>query len=102
MDMLPTVLYRDNEIIEELPGSKVENITERMTDEGTQFIASHRKRPFFLYFSHTLSHPPIKDAPRRQLGSAGYLLHLVVEMVAGNNACGSAPDSCHIVPYRRS
>jgi hypothetical protein len=36
MDMLPTVLYRDNEIIEELPGSKVENITERMTDEGTR------------------------------------------------------------------
>jgi arylsulfatase A-like enzyme len=59
MDMLPTLLFRDSEIVEELPGSKVENITVRMTDEAIRFIARNRDRRFFLYFSHTLPHPPI-------------------------------------------
>lgn len=59
MDMLPTLLYRDNEIVEELPGDKVRTVTERMTSEAVRFIASTKGQPFFLYFSHTLPHPPV-------------------------------------------
>lgn len=59
MDMLPTLLYRDNEIIEELPGDKVRTVTERMTAEAVKFITANRERPFFLYYAHTLPHPPI-------------------------------------------
>lgn len=64
MDMAPTHLYRDNEIIEDLEGSKVETITERYADEAIQFIARNRNRPFFLYFSHTLPHHPLNLPPR--------------------------------------
>ena len=59
MDMLPTVLYRDNEIVERLPGQEAGNITERYTDEAIDFIAANRDRPFFLYLSHTIPHPPL-------------------------------------------
>ena len=59
MDMLPTLLYRDSEVVEELSGNKVQDITERMTAEAIKFIAANRDRPFFLYFSHTIPHPPL-------------------------------------------
>jgi arylsulfatase A-like enzyme len=59
MDMLPTVLYRDNEIVDRLDGDKVQDLTIRMTDEAIRFIESNRERPFFLYFSHTIPHPPL-------------------------------------------
>ena len=59
MDMLPTVLYRDNEIVDRLDGDKVQDVTIRMTDEAIRFIESNRERPFFLYFSHTIPHPPL-------------------------------------------
>jgi uncharacterized sulfatase len=59
MDMLPTVLYRDERIIEDLSGPEVATITERYTDEAIQFVEGHRTRPFFLYFSHTIPHPPL-------------------------------------------
>jgi len=59
MDMLPTILYRDNEIIERLPGQKVGNITERYTDEAIHFVSANKSRPFFLYLSHTIPHPPL-------------------------------------------
>jgi arylsulfatase A len=59
MDMLPTLLYRDNDIIEELSGNKVDNITERLTDKAIDFVAANKNRPFFLYFSHTIPHPPL-------------------------------------------
>jgi len=64
MDMLPTVLYRDNDIIEEMPGDKVQDITKRFVDEAIRFIASNKNRPFFLYFSHTLPHPPLHLPPK--------------------------------------
>jgi arylsulfatase A len=63
MDMLPTILIRDDRIVEELAGSKVENITERYTDEAIRFITASRDKPFFLYLSHTLPHPPINLSP---------------------------------------
>lgn len=59
MDMLPTILIRDDEIIERLPGHKVANITERYTQEAIGFIRANRQRPFFVYLSHTIPHPPI-------------------------------------------
>ena len=63
MDMLPTLLYRDNDIIEQLPGDKVQNITERFIDETISFITANKDRPFFVYFSHTLPHPPVNLPP---------------------------------------
>ena len=63
MDMLPTQLYRDNDIIEELPGDKVQNITERFVDETIGFITASKDRPFFVYFSHTVPHPPLNLPP---------------------------------------
>ena len=59
MDMLPTILYRDNEIIDDLVGGKVEDITIRYTNEAIEFIEQNKSRPFFLYFSHTIPHPPL-------------------------------------------
>lgn len=59
MDMLPAHLYRDSEIIEDLSGARVAAITERYTDEAIRFVRDNRSRPFLLYFSHTLPHPPI-------------------------------------------
>ncbi len=59
MDMAPTILIRDDKIIEELPGRKVANITERYTQEAVRFITANRGRPFFLYLSHTIPHPPL-------------------------------------------
>lgn len=59
MDMLPTVLYQDEEIIERLPGDRVGNITERLVERAVDFMRENSERPFFLYFNHTLPHPPI-------------------------------------------
>jgi arylsulfatase A-like enzyme len=59
MDMLPAILCRDDDIIEQLPGDKVAGITERYTDEAIRFVTANRERPFFLYLSHTLPHPPL-------------------------------------------
>ena len=63
MDMLPTVLYRNNDILEELPGDAVQNITERLVDDAIGFIKANSDRPFFVYFSHTLPHPPLNLPP---------------------------------------
>ena len=63
MDMLPTVLYRDEKIVDRLDGDKVQNVTERLTAEAIDFIAASKSRPFFLYFAHTLPHPPLNLPP---------------------------------------
>jgi uncharacterized sulfatase len=59
MDMAPTILIRDTEIAEELPGDAVADLTGRYTDEAIRFLEVNRDRPFFLYLSHTLPHPPL-------------------------------------------
>ena len=64
MDMAPTVLIRDDAIVEELPGRKVADITERYTQEAIRFLAASRDRPFFLYLSHTIPHPPLNIPDR--------------------------------------
>jgi arylsulfatase A-like enzyme len=63
MDMLPTVLYRDNEIVGRLDGDKVRNVTERLADGAIEFMKENTDRPFFVYFSHTLPHPPLNLPP---------------------------------------
>lgn len=59
MDMLPTLLIEDNKIIDQLPGEKAQNVTERFVDKAIKFIDANKDRPFFLYFAHTIPHPPI-------------------------------------------
>lgn len=63
MDMAPTLLYRDKQIVENMEGAKVETYTRRLTDEAVRFLEKTAKRPFFLYFSHTLPHPPLNLPP---------------------------------------
>ena len=66
MDMLPTLLIRDNEVIDRLDGDKVQNVTERLTDAAIDWIRRARDKPFFAYFNHTLPHPPINLPPDRR------------------------------------
>ena len=66
MDMLPTLLYRDNDIVAELPGDEVQDVTERLTAEAIKFIDANKKRPFFLYYSHTIPHPPLNLPPKHR------------------------------------
>ncbi|MEZ5357159.1 MAG: sulfatase-like hydrolase/transferase, partial [Bryobacteraceae bacterium] len=77
MDMAPTHLYRDNRIVDDLAGSKVETVTERYTEEAIEFVRrtskGNRAEPFFLYFSHTIPHPPLNLPPHaRTPGRALY------------------------------
>ncbi|MEK7409077.1 MAG: sulfatase-like hydrolase/transferase [Acidobacteriota bacterium] len=59
MDMLPAHLYRGHEIIEDLGGENVADITTRYVDEAIRFARANRRRPFFIYLSHTIPHPPL-------------------------------------------
>ncbi len=59
MDMLPTLLYRDDAIADTLDGDRVQDVTERMTREAVRFVEERRGGPFFIYFSHTIPHPPL-------------------------------------------
>ena len=63
MDMLPSVLYRDERIEDDLAGDKVADVTARYTDEAIRFVRANRTHPFFLYFSHTIPHPPLNLPP---------------------------------------
>ncbi|MHC4798504.1 MAG: sulfatase-like hydrolase/transferase, partial [Planctomycetota bacterium] len=64
MDMLPTILYHDNKIIQRLDGDKIQNITERLIDKAIEFVTSHKNQPFFIYFSHTIPHSPLNLPPQ--------------------------------------
>ncbi len=66
MDMLPTLLIRDNKVIDRLDGNKVRNVTERINDDAIAWIAAPRDEPFFVYFNHTLPHPPLNLPPERR------------------------------------
>ncbi|MEZ5352349.1 MAG: sulfatase-like hydrolase/transferase [Bryobacteraceae bacterium] len=73
----PAHLYRDNRIVDDLAGSKVETVTERYTEEAIEFVRrtskGNRAEPFFLYFSHTIPHPPLNLPPHaRTPGRALY------------------------------
>ena len=64
MDMLPSMLCRDNDLIDNLTGDKVDTITVRYADEAIQFLETTRGRPFFLYLAHTIPHQPV-NLPER-------------------------------------
>ncbi len=73
MDMSPTLLIRDNEAVDRLDGDKVQDVTTRLTDDAIAWIQEARDRPFFVYFNHTLPHPPINLPPeRRHEGRSAY------------------------------
>ncbi len=59
MDMLPTLLIRDDRVERRLPGEEVAHVTEWLTDEAIRFVTANKDRPYFLYFSHTIPHPPL-------------------------------------------
>ncbi len=73
MDMLPTVLYRDNEIVDRLDGDKVQDVTIRLTDQAIRFIESNREGPFFLYFS---TYHPAPAAQSTEVGAHSRPAHL--------------------------
>ncbi len=56
-DMTPSVLMRDEQIIEQ--PVQLETLTQRYTDEATKFIKASAGGPFFLYFPHTFPHIPL-------------------------------------------
>ena len=56
-DMTPSVLMRDDAIIEQ--PVKLETLTQRYTAEAVQFIQQSKGSPFFLYFPHTFPHIPL-------------------------------------------
>lgn len=68
MDMRPTLLYRDNEVVDRLPGDGVRDVTTRLADDAVDYIREHQDEPFFLYFAHPIPHPPlnIPEAYRRE------------------------------------
>jgi len=45
MDMAPSHLYRDNEILEDLAGDRVATVTQRYTDEAIRFITAGGGKP---------------------------------------------------------
>ncbi len=64
MDMLPTLLYQDDRIVDELAGDKVQDVTERLIDKAIEFVTARNDRPFFVYFAHTIPHPPLNLRPK--------------------------------------
>lgn len=59
LDMAPTILFDDERTVDRLDGDKVQNVTERYTDEAIRFVRQNRERPFFIHFAHSLPHRPI-------------------------------------------
>jgi uncharacterized sulfatase len=59
MDMLPTLLIRDEKVVEDLSGPEVAHVTERFTDEAIRFVEANKGRRFFLYLAHSIPHPPL-------------------------------------------
>jgi arylsulfatase A-like enzyme len=74
MDMAPSHLYRDEKIADDLAGSRVEDVTIRYTDEAIDFVRRSAREPFFLYYSHTIPHPPLNlpASARKTPGRAIY------------------------------
>lgn len=74
-NMKPTVLMRDDAVIETAPPGEesafIVSLTERYTSEAVAFIKAHRGRPFFLYLSPSLPHEPAIPSARFRGVSAG-------------------------------
>jgi arylsulfatase A len=61
-DMSPSVLMRDDKVIEQ--PVQLETLTQRYTEEATQFLRQSQGSPFFLYFPHTFPHIPLAASAR--------------------------------------
>jgi arylsulfatase len=61
-DMTPRVLMRNTMVIEN-PAS-LDTLTQRYTQQATQFIRESKGSPFFLYFAHTYPHIPLGVSAR--------------------------------------
>ena len=55
----PLPLVRDDKVIETVPPTAQDRLTERYTDEALAFIKQNKDQPFFLYLPHTAVHVPI-------------------------------------------
>jgi len=76
-DMLPSMLKRNDEVIEE-PVNQ-DTLTRRYTEEAVSFIERSKGRPFFLYLPHNMPHIPLHASPAFRGKSAGGLYGDVVE-----------------------
>lgn len=56
-DMRPVMLCRDEEAVEYPVVQSY--LTQRYTEEATEFIEKNKDRPFFLYFPHAMPHKPL-------------------------------------------
>jgi arylsulfatase len=61
-DMKPSVLMRDERVIEQ--PVNLRTLTRRYTETATAFIKSAAGSPFFLYFPHTFPHIPLAASER--------------------------------------
>jgi arylsulfatase A len=61
-DMTPSVLMRDEQVIEE--PVNLDTLTPRYTDDAVKFLRASKGSPFFLYFAHTYPHIPLHVSDR--------------------------------------
>lgn len=60
-DMWPRPLQKGRTVIEE--SARLDNLTERFTQESESFIRTNSRSPFFLYIGHTAPHIPLITSP---------------------------------------
>jgi hypothetical protein len=70
-------LFRNEELIE-CPADQT-TLTRRYTREAIQFIAEHKRGPFFMYLAHTFPHVPLFASQQFSRASARGLYGDVVE-----------------------
>ncbi len=61
-DMDPRLLLRDTTVVEQ--SARLDNLTQRYTEQALQFIRRSSSSPFFLYFPHTFPHIPLAASSR--------------------------------------
>jgi arylsulfatase A-like enzyme len=66
---VPLKLYRNTEAVE-YPVHQA-TLTERYTEEATQFIRANRTQPFFLYLPYAMPHLPVSASSRLGKSRAG-------------------------------
>ena len=71
---VPLPLVRGEKVIQELRDADQDLLTKRYTEEASEFLDRHAKRPFFLYLAHAMVHAPlhVSDAYRGKTGLGDY------------------------------
>jgi arylsulfatase A len=72
-------LFFNNE--QPIPYPANEDLTERLTDVAVNFIDKNKRRPFFLFLSHTMPHEPLAVSKRFAGKSKGGLYGDVIECI---------------------